>query len=95
MFIVFLRFAANKAKAGELMADHNAWIERGLADGVFLLVGTLQPGLGGALLAHDTTEDELRARVDADPFVAESVVAPEIMAIAPNRADERLSFLLG
>ena len=49
MYIVFLRFADNKARAGEFMDGHNAWLRQGFADGVFLLAGSLQPGLGGGM----------------------------------------------
>lgn len=94
MFVVLLRFA-DKSRVGPLMDGHRQWIERGVADGVFLLVGSLQPSLGGAILAHNTSLADLKRRVDADPFVAERVVTAEILEIAPARADERLKFLLG
>jgi uncharacterized protein YciI len=94
MFVVLLRFSENKAAAPHHMAGHNTWIKQGLDDDVFLLVGSIQPGLGGAILAHNTTAEELELRVKADPFVAENVAAPEIIEIAPGSADERLSFLL-
>lgn len=94
MFIVLLRFSRNVGRAGELMAGHNAWLKRGFAEGVFLLAGSLQPKLGGAILAHAATLPELRARVDEDPFVAERVVEAEILPVAPGKADERLAFLL-
>ncbi|WP_137388774.1 YciI family protein [Rhodoligotrophos defluvii] len=95
MFIVLLRFSGNKSEAGRLMPSHNEWIKRGFEDGVFLLTGTLQPNLGGGILAHGTTRSELEERVKADPFVAESVVTAEIIEITPARASDRLSFLLG
>ncbi|GAA0672116.1 YciI family protein [Kitasatospora atroaurantiaca] len=94
MFVVLLRFSDNKSAAGQHMAGHQEWIKRGLDDGVFLLVGSIQPGLGGAVLAHNTSLEELQKRVDEDPFVAHDVVTPEIIEIAPGMADERLSFLL-
>lgn len=94
MFVVFLKFADNKAKAGQLMEGHKQWIERGFDDGVFLLVGNLQPSLGGGIVAHNTSLSDLQSRVNNDPFVAENVVSAEILEIAPSRADERLNFLL-
>ncbi|MFF8770486.1 YciI family protein [Kitasatospora sp. NPDC015120] len=94
MFIVLLRFSDNRAAADRHMDGHQEWIKRGLDDGVFLLVGRIQPGLGGAVLAHNTSPEELRKRVDEDPFVAQDVVTAEIFEIAPGVADERLSFLL-
>lgn len=94
VFIVLLRFSDNKAAAGQHMPGHQEWIKRGLEDGVFLLVGSIQPGLGGALLVHNTTPDELHKRVEEDPFVAQDVVTAQIIEIAPGMADERLAFLL-
>lgn len=95
MFIVLLRFVGDKAKAGQFMDGHNAWIKRNFDRGVFLLVGTLKPALGGAILAHNATRAELERLVGDDPFVVEGVVNAEILEVAPGKADERLSFLLG
>ncbi|MFB8774850.1 YciI family protein [Streptomyces broussonetiae] len=94
MFVVLLRFSDNKGAAGHHMPGHQEWIRHGLQDGVFLLAGGIQPGLGGAVLAHNITPKDLHKRVEEDPFVAQSVVTAEIIEIAPGMADERLSFLL-
>ncbi|QDO99006.1 hypothetical protein FNB15_17790 [Ferrovibrio terrae] len=94
MFVVLLKFSANKAKAGEFMDGHNAWLRQGFADGVFLLAGSIKPGQGGAILAHGATAEDLQQRVNADPFVAGDVVRAEILEIAPSRADERLNFMV-
>jgi uncharacterized protein YciI len=95
MFIVLLRFAANRGRAGALMEGHKAWLRRGFDDGVFLLAGSLQANAGGGIVAHNTSLDDLKNRVDDDPFVAEKVVSAEILELAPSRADARLNFLLG
>lgn len=92
MFVITLRFA-DKTNAAQFMDGHNAWIKRGFDDGVFLLVGSLQPNAGGVILAHNASPAEIEARVQDDPFVAKGVVIAEILAIAPGRADERLAFL--
>jgi uncharacterized protein YciI len=93
MFIVLLKFAGNKGQAGHFMEGHKAWIKRGFDDGVFLLVGSLQPEQGGGIVAHNTSLSDLQRRVKADPFVAENVVSAEILQIAPAKTDERLTFL--
>jgi uncharacterized protein YciI len=77
------------------MDGHKEWIKRGFDDGIFLLVGNLQPGLGGGIVAHNTSLSDLQNRVNDDPFVAENVVHAEILEIAPSRTDERLEFLRG
>ena len=94
MFIVLLKFSDNKGQAAEFMGGHNEWVKRGLEDDVFLLVGSLQPNMGGGIVAHNTTFSELKSRVNGDPFVAEKVVTAEILEITPAQADERLKFLL-
>lgn len=92
MFIVTLRFT-DKTKAPQLMDSHNAWIKRGFDDGIFLLVGSLQPNAGGAILAHNISRAAIEACVQEDPFVAEGVVTADILEIAPGRTDDRLAFL--
>jgi len=94
MFVVLLKFATGKARAGEFMDAHKAWIKRGFDDGVFLMAGSLQPQLGGAIMAHNTSLPDLKVRVNEDPFVAENIVSAEIHEITPAKADERLGFLL-
>jgi len=93
MFVVTLRFSANKAKAPQFMAGHNAWIRQGFEDGIFLLTGSIQPSAGGAVLAHNISRTDLEARLKEDPFVAEDVVSTDIIEIAPGRTDDRLVFL--
>lgn len=94
MHLVLLKFAHRKADAPQHMAGHKAWLQRGFDDGVFLLTGSLQDGLGGMVLAHGLGAEALAGRVNQDPFVIEGVVSAEIVGVAPHRADDRLRFLL-
>jgi len=94
VFVVLLQFSANKAQAKQLMEGHGVWIKRGLDDGVFLLIGSLHPNLGGAIVAHGVSLADLQSRVNEDPFVAADVVRAQILEITPSRTDERLAFLL-
>ncbi len=94
MFVAMLRFSKNKELASQLMQAHNAWIQQGFDDGVFVLVGSLQPNAGGAIVAQGLTEAEFNARLQDDPFVAEQVVTPEVYEINVRKVDPRLEFLL-
>ena len=94
MFIVLLKFSDNKGQASQFMEGHNEWIRHGFDDGIFLLVGSLQPNLGGGIVAHNLTLSDLQIRVNNDPFVSENIVSAEILEITPSKADERLKFLL-
>jgi uncharacterized protein YciI len=94
MFIVLLKFSDNKGQARQFMEGHKEWIKRGFDEGVFLLVGSLQPNLGGGIVAHNTSLSDLQSRLNDDPFVTEKVVSAEVLEITPSKADERLKFLL-
>lgn len=94
MFVILLKFAGRKDRAGEFMESHNDWIKRGLDEGVFLMVGSLQPNLGGGIVAHNTSLADLQHRVNTDPFVVEKIVSAEILEITPAKIDQRLKFLL-
>ena len=76
------------------MEGHKNWIKCGFDDGVFLLAGSLQPNLGGAIVAHNTSLSDLQSRVNDDPFVSENIVSAQVLEITPSKADERLNFLL-
>lgn len=94
MFIVTLKFSENKEHVSQFMDGHKQWIKRGFDEDVFLLAGSLQPNLGGGIVAHNTSLSDLQKRVNDDPFVAENVVSAEILEITPAKTDERLRFLL-
>nr|WP_297358013.1 YciI family protein [uncultured Caldimonas sp.] len=94
MFLVLLRFTDRKAAAPSFMAAHSRWVQQGFDDGVFLLAGGLAAGAGGAIVAQGNSMEAMQRYVDADPFVAEGIVTPEIVQITANRADPRLQFLL-
>lgn len=94
MFIVLLKFSNNNGQAGQFVEAHNAWLKRGFDDGLFLLAGSLQPRLGGAILAHQTSLEQLQERVSEDPFVKANVVAAEILELSPSKAVDHLAFLM-
>lgn len=95
MFVVLLKFSSNRDQAPAQMDAHRTWLQQGFDDGVFLLAGGLQPGLGGGIVAHGITLEALHGRVNADPFVVHDVVTAEILEIAASKADDRLAFMLG
>ena len=46
------------------MQGHNAWIKRGFDEGLFLVVGSLQPNLDCGILALNMSFLDLRDRVN-------------------------------
>jgi len=94
MYIILLTFSENKSSASQHMGGHKAWIDKGVADGIFLVVGSLQPNRGGAIIAHGITPEALAKRLAEDPFVAEDVVKADVMEVTPSITNDRLRFLL-
>jgi len=93
MFIILLKFSDNKSQAGQHMDGHNAWLQQGFSDEVFLLAGSIKPQAGGAIIAFNTTLDDLQSRINTDPFVTNGVVSAEITEISPAKTDARLNFI--
>jgi len=94
MFVISLKFSEQKNRAGDFMQGHKEWIKQGFEQGIFLLVGNLQPNLGGGIIAHKISRSALQAKIEEDPFVAENIVTAEIIEITPSKTDKRLEFLL-
>lgn len=94
MFLILLKFSTSKPRAPEFMAAHVDWLKQGFDDGVFDVAGSLQPQLGGGILARAATRAEVEARVATDPFVVEDVVTAEILELTPSRASADFAFLL-
>ncbi len=94
MFVVLLQFSENRREAGEFIAAHDAWLQKGFDDGVFLLAGGLKHAGGAAILAAGLSHSDLVERVEADPFVVNDVVTADVIEISPGRADARLAFLM-
>jgi uncharacterized protein YciI len=94
MFIILLKFSSNQQQAGQFMEGHKQWVKRGFDEGVFLLAGSLEPNLGGGILADCASLTDLQKRVKDDPFVADNIVSAEILEISPAKANEKLKFLL-
>jgi hypothetical protein len=60
---------------------------------VFLCVGSLQPTVGGAILAHGESRAAHDARIAADPFVVQGIVTVETHEIDPKRTIAALDFV--
>ncbi len=92
MHVILLKFADNRSSAPQFMEAHNAWIAKGLADGVFLCVGSLDVG-GGFILAHGEENKAILERVMKDPFVENSVVTAEVHQVDVKRTTPELAHL--
>lgn len=95
MYIIFLKFGANRAQANDWMSGHAQWIQQGIDDGTFLMAGSLDEARGGVVLASNMDSEALLARIQKDPFVVHGVVTPEVHAVTPSRMAAGMTELLG
>lgn len=93
MFVVVLDFKVDRGEIAPLMPAHSAWLQRGFDDGVFVLTGSIAPGVGGMILAHHLTREELQQRLDEDPLIVQGKVSVTISEVKISRVDERMQFL--
>ena len=94
MHIILLKFGDNRSSAPQFMEAHNAWIAKGLSDGIFQCVGSLDVG-GGFILAHGEDSGAILQRVKEDPFVEKNVVTAEVHQIDVKRTAPQLDYLVG
>lgn len=92
MHIIIMKFGPAKSQAPQHMEGHKAWLDEGVASGVFHCVGSLDVG-GGFILAHGEQTEALKERVAADPFVQHNVVVVEMHHVDVNRTSPELGFL--
>lgn len=95
MFIVLLKFSDQRARATEWMQAHQAWLQQGFDEGVFLASGSLAEKRGGCILAHRTDLPSLQNRLADDPFVAHGVVRAEVLEASMSKAHPTVAGLLG
>ncbi len=93
-YIILLKFSDNSGNAAEYVNAHKEWLNEGIEDGVFLMAGTLGSGMGGAIIAQDSSLEAIEIRVNADPFVKAQVVRAEILEFALSVAAKDLQFLI-
>lgn len=67
--------------------------KKGFSDNVFLVAGSLVQEKGGVIIAHNTTCNELLARLKLDPFVSNNIVTFDACEFSPAKLDDKLSFL--
>ncbi|MFT6327575.1 MAG: hypothetical protein ACJAYK_002571 [Crocinitomicaceae bacterium] len=77
------------------MSGHKEWIKIGIEQDRFLIVASIEPASGGAIIARANSLKEIERIVDSDPFVINDVVKPEVIEISPSMTSKELEFLIG
>ncbi|NWK94153.1 GTP cyclohydrolase [Sphingobium lactosutens] len=85
MFIISLTYTAPIEVLDGLLADHRAWLDRGIEDGWLLLAGRREPRTGGILIARGE-KAEIAAKAATDPFVVNGAASFDLIEFLPARA---------
>ncbi|MDB5365254.1 MAG: cyclohydrolase [Rhodospirillales bacterium] len=91
-FVIDLTYVKPLEDVEQRMAAHLAVLERGYADGIFLLSGRKNPRTGGVILAQAETREKLDALLAADPF--REVARFDITEFVPSKSASQLAHLL-
>jgi uncharacterized protein YciI len=91
-FVIDLTYVKPLEDVEQRLAAHLAVLERGYADGIFLLSGRKNPRTGGVILAQAETREKLDALLATDPF--HEVARFDITEFVPSKSASQLAHLL-
>jgi uncharacterized protein YciI len=84
MFIVTLTYLRPLAEIDALMPQHVAWLRRHYEAGLFIVSGRQKPRNGGVILTRTVSRANLKAVLEADPFVRSGCASFEVMEFKPS-----------
>lgn len=93
MFIVLMHLM-DGSNASTYIEGHKAWIRKAFDEDVLFYVGGRRKGGGNAMIANGLSHEELSARVDQNPLVANGVVSAEIIELDTTLSDPRMAFMV-
>jgi uncharacterized protein YciI len=74
------------------LKDHVAWLEKGFAEGVFLVAGRQDPRTGGVIVARGR-KAEAEALAATDPFVISGVATARVIQFNASFAAPEIAAL--
>lgn len=75
------------------LKDHVAWLEKGFAEGVFLVAGRQDPRTGGVIVASGR-KAEAEALAATDPFITSGVATARVIQFNASFAAPEIAALL-
>jgi len=94
MFIVLLNYRKPLAQVDELLEEHQKFLDRHYASGMFLVSGRKKPRTGGFILATAPSCQALMEILATDPFSRHGIADYEVTEVTALRAAPSLGFLL-
>lgn len=94
MFIINVTYVKPLSEVDRVLQAHRDHLDRHFASGKLLFCGPKVPREGGMIVGRFQDRAEADAFVKSDPFFVEGVARYEVTEFKPNRADEKLRFLI-
>ncbi|WEK42431.1 MAG: YciI family protein [Candidatus Sphingomonas colombiensis] len=76
--VILLDYVGPLEQVDAQIEAHRAFLERGLAEGVFLVAGRREPRTGGVILCRGIAED-IEAVAQTDPLVTAGLATAEVI----------------
>ncbi|MDR3433085.1 MAG: YciI family protein [Rouxiella aceris] len=91
-YVIVLTYIRPLEEIDRYIADHVQWLNQGYEAGVFLASGRRVPRVGGVILAHGESIEDLQLRLSRDPFQQHGLASCEII---PFEASKCVNILQG
>jgi len=91
--VVLLRYRVPVSEVDAHMPAHVAWLEKGYAEGLFLMSGRRVPRTGGVILVRGHRQ-EVEALMASDPFVSSGSAEAEVIEFTASMAVEAVAVAL-
>jgi uncharacterized protein YciI len=85
MFVLLSRYLKPLDEVDRWLSEHRAFLERQYEAHRLLTSGPQNPRIGGVIVTHDISREELDALLAADPFVREGVAEYHVIEFKPTR----------
>ncbi|WP_010162264.1 YciI family protein [Sphingomonas sp. PAMC 26617] len=91
--LILLDYGESVEAVDAQMPHHVAWLEKGFAEGVFLVAGRQNPRTGGVIVARGQ-KAEAEALAATDPFVTGGVATARVIQFNASFAAPEIAALL-
>ena len=85
MFVLISRYLKPLDVVDAWLPEHRTFLERHYAARHVLTSGPQSPRLGGVIVTHDITREQVDAMLAEDPFVREGVAEYQVIEFKPTR----------
>jgi uncharacterized protein YciI len=85
MFILLSRYLKPLDEVDKVLPAHRAFLEKHYEARHLLVSGPQDPRVGGVIVTHDITREQVEAMLAEDPFVREGVSEYEIIEFKRTR----------